>query len=123
MAQALVLTLDDAGEPILYGDNVEYAGEEEGSRAVVAQGFEDRGSKALREGASEVKWISQRHRITKAAMEERKHERNRTRKMEKEEDANLAKQETVQTEDSSRSEEPKEGAKMMGGKAMQRSPR
>ena len=71
MAQVLVLTLDDAGEPILYGDNVEYAGEEEGSRAVVAQRFEDRGSKALREGVSEVKWISQKHRITEAAMEGR----------------------------------------------------
>ena len=39
MAQVLVLTLDDAGEPILYGDNVEYAGEEEGSRAVVVLGI------------------------------------------------------------------------------------
>ena len=71
MAQALVLTLDGAGEPIFCGDNVECAEEEEGSRAVVAQRFEDQGSKALRGGVSEVKWISQRHRITEAAMERR----------------------------------------------------
>merc|ERR1712155_317205 len=71
MAQALVLTLDGAGEPIFYGDKVECAGKEEGSRAVVAQRFEDRGSKALQEGISEVKWINQRHKITEAAMERR----------------------------------------------------
>ena len=71
MSQALVLTLDSAGEPIFYGDNVECAGAEGGSRAVVAQRFEDRGSKALQEGISEVKWINQRHRITEAAMERR----------------------------------------------------
>ena len=71
MSQALVLTLDSAGEPIFYGDNVECTGAEGGSRAVVAQRFEDRGSKALQEGVSEVKWINQKHRITEAAMERR----------------------------------------------------
>jgi len=71
MSQALVLTLDSAGEPIFYGDNVECTGAEGGSRAFVAQRFEDRGSKALQEGASEVKWINQKHRITEAAMERR----------------------------------------------------
>ena len=71
MSQALVLTLDSAGEPKFYGDNVECAGAEGGSRAVVAQRFEDRGSKALQEGISEVKWINQRHMITEAARERR----------------------------------------------------
>ena len=71
MSQALVLTLDSAGEPIFYGDNGECTGAEGGSRAFVAQRFEDRGSKALQEGVSEVKWISQKHRITEAAMEGR----------------------------------------------------
>ena len=71
MSQALVLTLNRAGEPIFYENNVECARADGGSRAVVTQRFDDRGSKALQEGIPEVKWSSQRHRITEAAMKRR----------------------------------------------------